>query len=153
MLSPNHCECRRDIVLGVMVADCAVALRFSNVAGKQEGRCWWGTHACRWSVVSSAPTQLGQIIARKNWRPRVNKPASGQVDIENGRRRKRVVHVDDQELAMVELRTTILAKTCPQWIRGKVGQTVIRKSPEQPGISADVLVPTHDEFVCVTTRG
>ena len=63
-----------------------------------------------------------------------------------------MVYVEDEQLAVVEFRATVLAETRSQWIRGEVGQTEIRKSSEQAGITPDVLVSAHHELVGVATR-
>src|SRR6267378_1633415 len=128
MLASNHGKRGRDVVLGVVVSNGAVALRLSNVVGKREGRRGWSAHRARWAVVRSWPAQLRQIIPREKRGPRVDEPASRDIDVEDSRGRKSVVQVQCEQLAVVKLRATIEAETGSQGIYGEIREPEICKS-------------------------
>src|SRR6266404_8540559 len=111
MLTPNHRKRRGDVVLGVVVSDGAVTLRLSNVVGEREGGRGWSAHRAWRGVVGGGPTQLCQIIAREKWRPSVDEAASSQTHVESGRGCKGVIQVHNEQLAVVELRATVLTET------------------------------------------
>src|SRR6266481_1841587 len=110
MLPANHRQGRGDVVLGVVVADGAVALRFPDVVVEWEGWRGGSAHRVWWRVVGGAPAQLCQIVARKKGGPAVDKAASRQVHVENGRGCECVVHVQDEQFAVVKLRATVLTE-------------------------------------------
>src|SRR6266513_226034 len=110
MLPTNQGQGRGDVVLGVVVADGAVALRSAHVVVEGEGWRGWSAHRVWWRGVGGAPAQLCQIIARKKWRPAVDKAASRQVHVENGGGCKGVVNVEDEQFAVVKLGATVLTE-------------------------------------------
>src|SRR5882724_3767290 len=152
MLAPNHRKRGGDVVLRVVVPDGAVALRLSDVVGEWEGWSRRSAHRVRRGVVGGGPTQLRQIITRKQRRPGVDEAAARQVHIENGGWRERVVQVQREQLAVVEFRATILTETGSQWIAGKIRQPEIRKPAKEAGIAPKVLISASDELVRVSAR-
>src|SRR5579863_4718490 len=100
----NDSQRWRHVVLGVVIANHAVALALAYVTREREGRRWRSAHNFRnRAVVTRGPSELSEIVPGEKRRTNVNEAASRNIQIADNVRAEHMVEIDGESLGVIIL--------------------------------------------------